>query len=102
MAIELGSKNAILRVLACVFVGLAMAGTTYFSAYRSMREASPYEDMHARTFRLMIWLKEALDASLKGEGRYPVKLADLKGEIPGHFERDSAGRFLDPWEHPFE
>lgn len=96
------AKNTPLRLLACAFVGLAMAATTYVCAYFENRKADPYEDTHKQAFRSILDLTQILDDYHKENASYPKALADLNGRLPAGLELDPSGQILDPWNHPFE
>jgi hypothetical protein len=90
------------RLLVSAAVGVAMAGTTFESAYRGMRHASPYEDSHRAAFYGIMSIKEELEKHHKERGRYPGSLADLKGDLPEFLQPKSSGQIPDPWKHPYE
>ncbi|WP_406699312.1 type II secretion system protein GspG [Singulisphaera sp. Ch08] len=96
------TQSVWLRVLISTTIGVAMAGITFESAFRGMRDASAYEDSHREAFRNVTLIRESLEAFRKESGRYPRNLADLKGTRSDSLETDSSGRVLDPWKHPFE
>jgi hypothetical protein len=96
------TRSVVLRLLVSTAVGLAMAWTTFVSAYRTMRTATPYADRHRVAFVNIGRIKYILEKTHKEKGRFPGSLAELKDPLDEYLSPDRPGEYFDPWKHPYE
>jgi hypothetical protein len=92
----------LLRLLVSTDVFAAMAATTLVSAYRAMRNAVPYEDLHRTAFMDIGRIKHVLEKTYKEKERHPGSLAELNDPLDDYLHPHHSGQYLDPWGHPYE